>query len=392
MTLAFYYHIPIYSVNDHIYMPGYLGVFIDSLASEVDKLFIVMHEAKPHERAECEYTLTCKNLEWINLGFKTPAWYRTFSSNGAIRKKLNPIELCDAFIVRSPTPLAIKFHRYIKRPHLFFMIVGNYIEDSGHLKTSSFRNRVIYKYLHYYDKQFTYRIKHTDVLVNSPLLFEKYKAIAKSIELIRTTTLSQKDFYYRNDTCVGNEINLLFTGRIDPAKGLSELVQATSNIVRKSIPIKLNIVGWETDPIKPYEKELKILASNLGIASHVEFHGKKSIGEELNNEYRKNDIYVIPSYYEGFPRTIWEAMANSLPVIATNVGGIPKTLMDKQNVLLIEPKSIQEIELAIMEIVKNKELRMKLIHNAFHFASEITLEKQTQRMVNIVKKVLAISG
>lgn len=384
MKLAFYYHIPIFKENNNIYIPGYLGVFIDSLALEVEKLFIVMHEANINERKECEYVLRQDNIEWVNLGLKKPTWYRTFSPNFSIKKEIKKIEVCDVFIVRSPTPLAVKFHTYIKHPHLFFMVVGNYIEDSGHLKTSNFRNRVIYQYLHYFDKAFTNRIRFTDIMVNSPMLYEKYLPIAKSIELIRTTTLNQQDFFQKNDTCESDTINVLYTGRIDPAKGLTELVEAISNLNNQSINIKLNIVGWETDPARPYENELKMLASSLGITEQIQFHGKKRIGEELNQEYRKNDIYVIPSYYEGFPRTIWEAMANSLPVIATNVGGIPATLNHRQNVLLIEPKSVVEIEKAILEILNDKVFRMKLIKNAFEFASEMTLEKQTKKIVKIV--------
>lgn len=386
MKIAFYYHIPILSKKDKIYMPGFLGVFIDSLAAEVTELCIVMHEAHGTQVKDCDYEIKQSNIKWINLGKRSPAWSRTFFSSYYIKKKMNAIEHCDALIVRSPTPLAPHFYKFVKNPKIYFMIVGSYLDDSGHLKFSTFRNRIIYYYLHYYDSQFTSRILETDILVNSPLLFEKYKSVAKSIYQIRTTTLSDTDFYQREDTCLNKSINLLYTGRIDPAKGLTELVYALHNLREQNIDVVLYIVGWEDALEKPYENQLKKLASELKISKFLIFSGKKKIGEELNAMYKMADIYVLPSYYEGFPRTIWEAMANCLPVIATRVGGIPKTLSDQENVLLIEPKNIQQISEAVINILKNKIFRQKLIVNGYNTAKDNTLEKQTKYILNYLSE------
>jgi hypothetical protein len=75
MKLAFYYHIPLVQENKALKVPGYLGVFIDALANEVDELHLVMHQARPHESAEADYTLKSKNIIWVDLGLKTPAWH-----------------------------------------------------------------------------------------------------------------------------------------------------------------------------------------------------------------------------------------------------------------------------------------------------------------------------
>ncbi|MCO1498175.1 glycosyltransferase, partial [Limosilactobacillus reuteri] len=88
-------------------------------------------------------------------------------------------------------------------------------------------------------------------------------------------------------------------------------------ILSNKYKIIIDIVGWEEQGSFSYEKALKQIAIENGIGEKIIFHGKKEIGPELNTYYRNADIYAIPSYHEGFPRTIWEAMANSLPVIAT---------------------------------------------------------------------------
>lgn len=389
MNLAFYYHIPICSRNNGLYMPGFLGVFIDSMASMVETLYLIMHDADIHQMKDCDYMLAQSNVIWINLGKRSPAWNRTFFPGYCLKKELvNRISHCDALIVRSPSPLAPHFSKFVKGPKVYFMIVGNYIDDAGHLKSSTWRNRIIYYYLHYYDQQFTRQIAKTDVLVNSPFLYEKYKSVAKSIHQIRTTTLSRDDFYERNDTCTGQYIQLLYTGRVEPAKGLTELVHAFAILRRENFNVILNIVGWEDGDGKPYENELISLAGMLGVSNEIVFHGKKQIGQELNEMYRMADIYVLPSYYEGFPRTIWEAMANSLPVIATKVGGIPNTLTDQENVLLIEPKHVDQIVCAIKKMIQNESFRRSLIKQGRSLALENTLEIQTDKMISLIRKDL----
>jgi len=392
MKLAFYYHIPILALEGNLHMPGFLGVFIDSLANNVDELHIVMHEAHGTQIKDCDYVLKQTNIKWINLGKRSPAWYRTFFPGQCLKHNLQAIEKCDAFIVRSPSPLAPHFYKFVKNPKIFFMIVGNYVDDAGHLKSSTWRNQIIYHYLHYYDKQFTSRIAQTDVLVNSPFLYDKYHKVAKSIYQIRTTTLTQNDFFYREDTCLEKPVHSLFTGRIDPAKGLTELVHALHTLRKANNEVILDIVGWEDAKDKPYQKELMDLATHLGVADLVVFHGKKQIGEELNAMYKMADVYVLPSYYEGFPRTIWEAMANSLPVIATRVGGIPDTLTNEENVLLIEPKDSQAIMDAIIRVTGDEILRRKLIVNGRQMAKGNTLEIQTNKMLDYVRKRLIITN
>jgi glycosyltransferase involved in cell wall biosynthesis len=388
MHLAFYYHIPIHSRNNQLFVPSYLGVFLDSLASSVAQLYIVLHEANTSQSLECDYQLKNKNISWVNLGLKTPAWHRDLFYHKVLKNKLSYIKNCDAFIIRSPSPLAPYFQKFVsEKTKIFFMIVGDYLDGATHLKSSTFRDRIIYQYLKYNDRNFTKAIKNTAILVNSKGLFEKYKNTAKSIHLIKTTTLSSNDIFIRENTCLSDSIELLYTGRIDVAKGLLELVEATSILIKENHRLVLNIVGWEQDNVaRPVENKMIALAKNLGIEKQLIFHGRKTVGPELNKMYQQADVYVIPSYHEGFPRTIWEAMANSLPVIATKVGGIPAYLTHEKNAILIEPKSIQEIVLGIKKVIENKPLRKNLIENAIELAKENTLEVQTKKMIDIINE------
>ena len=227
-------------------------------------------------------------------------------------------------------------------------------------------------------------VKRAHIFVNSGLLEEENKIRAKQITLIKTTTLNEQSFFKRDDTCKGEIINLLYTGRINFQKGLRELVEATAEL-NKKYNIKLHLVGWEDGEKPVFQMHLNEMASDLKIQDKVLFHGKQKIGPQLNHFYRTSDIYIIPSYHEGFPRTIWEAMASSLPVVATSVGSIPYYLNNKQDVYIIEPRDKDCIVKAIEELINDNNLRQKIIKNAYELVSDVTLEKQTKILIDKIK-------
>jgi glycosyltransferase involved in cell wall biosynthesis len=387
MRIAFYYHIPISFINEHMMCPSYLGVFIDSLAREVDELYLFMHQANVNEISEADYTLEEENIHWINLGLKTPVWHRAIFHRRLLKKPLKRISTCNALIVRSPSPLAPYFNKYLKTTKLIYMVVGDYLESVEQRKAKSIRERIEFLYLRYNDFLFRRAIRKTDLMVNSPELFIKYHTLARSIQQIRTTTVSSDDFFIRSDTCQDKLIELLFTGRIDTLKGLFELIEAVRIIKDENFNVRLNIVGWEADNKRPVERTLKQKISSLGLDDSVQFHGRKAVGPELNYFYRMSDIYVLPSYEEGFPRTIWEAMANSLPVIATNVGGIPSCLTHRENAFLIEPRRVDLLTDAIKTLISDKSLRQRLIIKGREIAQGNTLEIQAKRIIEITKKL-----
>ena len=176
----------------------------------------------------------------------------------------------------------------------------------------------------------------------------------------------------------------MYTGRLAWEKGLRELIQAFGRNNSYKNNIYLNFVGWEDDIDKPVEKELKEYSKILNIENNIIFHGFKNVGEELNELYRMADLYVIPSYHEGFPRTIWEAMANSLPVVCTSVGSIPLELVNGHESIIIKPKDSKEIEEAINSLINNSELRKKIILNGRLKALQNTLELQTKKLIKLI--------
>lgn len=253
------------------------------------------------------------------------------------------------------------------------------------LPNQSFRDKLVRYYTRWNDLVFKKALKGQLVLVNSRVLYNDLLHLTDRIFEIKTTTLSQDDLYLKIDTCQDAVVRLLYTGRYDMAKGLAELVEALKRLSVKGQAVELHLVGWEDHKEKPVALALQALASRLNVADRLFFHGRKKVGAELNAHYRKGDLYVLPSYQEGFPRTIWEAMANSCPVIATRVGSIPHYLEHEHNALLIEPGSVDAIVAAIKRMIEDGDLRRKLIRNGFELAQTNTLERQTKHLIKILE-------
>jgi glycosyltransferase involved in cell wall biosynthesis len=108
-------------------------------------------------------------------------------------------------------------------------------------------------------------------------------------------------------------------------------------------------------------------------------------GEGLAAFYRAADVFVLPSVSEGTPKVLLEAMANALPVVATDVGGVSTIVEDGANGLLVPPKSPSDLASAVRRVVGDGDLRRRIIAGGLTAARQHTLEGETARMVEAVR-------
>ena len=371
-------------------LPGFLGRFIDSLAAEAEALILFLHEADATEAVTADYAVEAGNVSWVNLGAKTPAWHRSLFHQFILRQlSRNPVEI-DLLLLRSPSPLAPYFSEIDwLRDRIAYMVVSDYGTGAEFVPRIGLRNRLVRLYTHWNDRVFKRRLEGQLVIANSREIYRALRCRTDNLHEAKTTTLSTDDFFAREDTCQGGTIRLLFTGRIVMAKGLRELVQAAVELIRGGMSIEVHFVGWEDKAERPVETALRELAGKLGIREALYFHGFKRAGAEMNAMYRMADLYVLPSYYEGFPRTIWEAMANSLPVIATKVGAISDFLRDGDDALLIPSRSVDALVSGIRQLARDAALRKRLIRGGMDLARENTLDIQAKKLVGILRDHLA---
>lgn len=145
---------------------------------------------------------------------------------------------------------------------------------------------------------------------------------------------------------------------INPRKGLEHFIDAAAMILEQRDDVYFTIAGAparEND--KQYKKELEARVRELTIENHIEFLGWV---EEMPEYLSSLDVFVLPSYNEGIPGAVREALAMSLPVIATDIGGTSEVVHDGETGILIEPEDPDAIAEAVDYLLSNPEIRAKM--------------------------------
>jgi glycosyltransferase involved in cell wall biosynthesis len=148
-------------------------------------------------------------------------------------------------------------------------------------------------------------------------------------------------------------VDFLFVGRIVPIKNIPFLIKGFIEVYKENKNIVLNIVG-EGD-----KEEVELLKNLAKEYPSIKFLGKKS-GNELVEIYQHSDIFILTSNYDNYPNVVFEAMASGLPVIGTNVGGIPSQVIDEKTGLLVELNNIEHLKKSILDLANNKDKREKM--------------------------------
>lgn len=134
-------------------------------------------------------------------------------------------------------------------------------------------------------------------------------------------------------------------GRLTTQKGHIDLLNALA-LVRQVQPIDLLVIGSG-----PLEGELRQISINLGLKGCVHFLGSRS---DVFDLLRNLDLMVLPSLWEGFPTVLLEAMALSVPVVATDVSGSRELVKDGETGLLVPPGDIPRLATGILNQLTNQ--------------------------------------
>ena len=163
----------------------------------------------------------------------------------------------------------------------------------------------------------------------------------------------------KTDKKFNSTVKLLFVGSLEKRKGLEFLIKALSNPEIKNNIDKLTIVGGGV-----LFSQLKNLSKELDLEKTIEFTGYVSNKSDLQKFYVESDIFVLPSFEEGFPRVLYESMINGLAILTTPVNSIPDILEDEKTAIFFKPGSSKEIENALLRVITNKDLIEKISKNS----------------------------
>jgi colanic acid/amylovoran biosynthesis glycosyltransferase len=147
---------------------------------------------------------------------------------------------------------------------------------------------------------------------------------------------------------------VLYVGRLVPEKGQTVLLEALAQLSASGVDAELQLAG--EGALRP---ELERRAAELGLAERVFFLGP--IGQEdLRDLYAGASIFCLPSFAEGVPVVLMEAMAMGLPVISTRIAGIPELVEDGCEGILVAPGRVDQLADSLNRLLADPELRRRL--------------------------------
>lgn len=176
---------------------------------------------------------------------------------------------------------------------------------------------------------------------------------------------------------------ILFLGRICREKGIQELLDALLELTQEYPDLHLYLGGvWEDAGLRKLAREHAGQITYLGWVT----------GEEKRKSLEMCDIFVLPSYFEGQPVSVLEAMAAGCGVIASGVGGIPQMIEDGKTGILTEPGNRESLRKGLSEALRDAEFCRSLGQNARQKVErDFSIEKSIENLIDIYRKVLELS-
>jgi len=155
------------------------------------------------------------------------------------------------------------------------------------------------------------------------------------------------------DRAMQATVRLLYVGRLIEQKGVLDVIRAAALVHRRRECV-LTIAGSG-----PAEAAARRTAAEWGIEGAVRFAGFVG-GDDLRELYTSGDILLLPSWQEGFPTVLLEAMSAGLPLIVSPVGGIPDQLQDGVNAIFVPPHNPEKLAAAIFDLVDDDGLMRRM--------------------------------
>lgn len=224
-------------------------------------------------------------------------------------------------------------------------------------------------------------LQNRAILTAGRELEEKHSSRAGSIEAIVPSLVEAKDVVnpeVRRYPGEDEPMKILYLGRLVKYKRIQDVFHALMDLQSCPRTYEFEIVGAGS-----YREELERHAKVLGVMDSVNFTGHVSI-ENVFEFYDDADIFVLPSETEGSPKSVPEAMARGCPIVATDVGNLPR-LLDEQTGVTYTPGNVDALTEALERLGTDEDCWYTLVENSLDRAKQFTIESQ----VSAIRRVLS---
>jgi len=191
----------------------------------------------------------------------------------------------------------------------------------------------------------------------------------------------QKELLRKKLNISNNDIVFLFVGRLKKDKGIFELVKAFKSVSKNNINTTLLIVGPDEDNL--VDKLTDILDLSVEYTRFIDFTKTPEI------YMMASDVFVIPSYREGFGSVVIEAGACGVPSIGSDIYGLSDSIKDGETGLLIPVKSKKDLEGAMIKLLENDNIRIKMGSMALkHAQDNFSQDMMTLLLIDFYKSII----
>ena len=216
----------------------------------------------------------------------------------------------------------------------------------------------------------------------------QYRLVRSGVELEQPRLGRQRRDELRHELGLDDRFVVGTVGRLAAQKDLGTLVEGFAAIVERSDGFArdavLVIVGEGPD-----RESLERLAESAGVHSRTVFVGHRDDAAQLVAAF---DVFALTSRWEGLPRTIVEAMAALVPVVATSVGGVGEIVRDEETGILVAPGGAAEVARALGRLWADPDLGRRLAASAEHAVSEFSADRMRRDLGRVWSELAADGG
>lgn len=368
MKLIVHHHALVFQDEFGYWFPSFIGAWLDEILNQIEEVAYV-GEMTHTKQENHDYLINKTNFKLLSIGIRGyDSWFKR-------RKRIKEIGIkysssYSHLLIRGITPKQYPVFKAFNKLHLSFLMVGS-LKDSKPEFCFNYESFIVW-FLYYLRRFQLKRISSSaKIFVNSPHIIKEFKSIMRiNAEFIPTNTVQNSHFNSFEFRGFQDKPIILFCGRVVKEKGIEELVYAISELKKVGKFFKLYIVGSISNSYKLY---LDNVIEKENLSNVVSYFGFVKFGDDLFKLYKLADIFVLPSYHEGFPHSIWEACSTSTPIITTKVGGIPGLVSD-DDVFFTDVRSVISLRKSIEWVVENHEIAHQKAYNAFKIGKGYSIE------------------
>ncbi|MGC9516939.1 MAG: glycosyltransferase [Methanomicrobiales archaeon] len=357
----------------------YYGNFVYDEAKRLFKegfdVHVVTHHNRDSPYEEVMQGLKIQRFKWLEpKKFKPLAYYNSITDGFRLISYLislllilsKTINKYDIDVIHAhnaiPTGFIAAIVSHVLKIPLFITIHGSDI--------NRFYNKPFYRSL------ISFSLNSSEkILVSSKSLYRKVESFIKNgkkILIFRNAIdinkfqVEKNDFIRNKYLIKSDDTLILFVGNLNRSKGIFEIVESFKLLNYKFKKLKLMFVGEG-----PQKKELNKIVVNNEIEDDVIFTEQIN-PKRIQKYYQAADIFVLPSYSEGGgpPLVILEAMACGVPVVVSNVGGIPEVIKNGINGFLVPPHDTLELVKKIELLISSNDIKKKFIKSSREIVKE----------------------